>query len=144
MCHPENAPEGTRAPEAAGEAAPATPAPRRVLVVDDNRDAADSLGMLLELMGNDARTAYDGPAALAVAASFRPAVALLDIAMPRMDGYEVARRLRQLSGLDDLILVALTGWGQEEDRQRAREAGFNHHLVKPIDLDTLQALLASL
>jgi PAS domain S-box-containing protein len=123
----------------------ASPLPRRsVLVVDDNQDAADSLAILLRLAGQDVRSAYDGPAALAQARDFQPAVVFLDIGMPGMDGYEVARRLRQLPGLGGVLLVALTGWAQEEDRRRSTEAGFDHHLVKPVEPDALQTLLADL
>jgi CheY-like chemotaxis protein len=114
----------------------------RILVVDDSRDEAESLAMLLNLMGSDVRVAHDGPAALEAMSSYQPAVVLLDIGMPGMDGYEVARRARRQPGLKDVTLIALTGWGQEEDRRRCREAGFDHHLVKPVDLEALQALLA--
>jgi CheY-like chemotaxis protein len=116
--------------------------PRRILVVDDNVDAAESLGMLLRLGGHDVRTAYDGMAAIQVASEFRPEVVLLDIGLPGISGYEVARRLRRESGLEDVFLVALTGYGQEEDRRRSQEAGFDSHLVKPADPTKLQELLA--
>jgi signal transduction histidine kinase len=116
----------------------------RLLVVDDNQDAAESLGLLLEMTGNDVRTVHDGPSALAAVEGFKPSVVLLDIGMPGMDGYEVARRLRGQSEGKDMVLIALTGWGQEEDRRRSREAGFDHHLTKPVDLDMLRALLSSL
>jgi CheY-like chemotaxis protein len=115
--------------------------PRRILVVDDNRDAADSLALLLRLAGQEVRVAYDGPAALAVAAEFRPALAFLDIGMPGMDGYELAGRLRRVADLRGLTLVALTGWGQEEDRRRSRAAGFDQHLTKPVELAALRAVL---
>jgi CheY-like chemotaxis protein/nitrogen-specific signal transduction histidine kinase len=133
-------------PAPAADAAPpggnGTGRRRRVLVVDDNADAAESLAMLLGLLGYEVRTAHDGPAALREAAAFRPDVALLDIGMPGMSGHDVARRLRQTPGLDGLLLVAMTGWGQDEDRRRSREAGFNHHLVKPVDAAALHQLLA--
>jgi CheY-like chemotaxis protein len=116
----------------------------RVLVVDDNVDSAVSLGMLLKLAGQDVRVAYDGPAALRQAMDFRPQLVLLDIGMPGMDGYEVARRLRRQPSLEDTLLVALTGWGQEEDRRRSAAAGFDHHLVKPVEPDALSGLLADL
>jgi PAS domain S-box-containing protein len=116
--------------------------PRRVLVVDDNVDAAESLAMVLRMMGHQARTAHNGQAALAAAQEFQPQVALLDIGLPGMDGYEIARRFRRQPGLGQALLVALTGYGQEDDRRRSREAGFDHHLVKPVDLDALQQLLA--
>ena len=132
-----------RAPTATEEQRPAPPTPRRVLVVDDNRDAADSLGSLLKFMGADVQVAYDGAQALAEFEKRRPQIVLLDIGMPGMDGYEVARRIRSSSNGADVPLVAVTGWGQESDRRLAREAGFDHHLVKPADLGALQALLSS-
>lgn len=116
---------------------------RRVLVVDDNADAADSLVLLLQLVGQETQAAYDGPSAIVMAEQFNPEIVLLDIGMPGMDGYEVARRLRNLPGLQIALLVALTGWGQDEDRQRSREAGFDQHLVKPVQLEALTAVLAS-
>jgi PAS domain S-box-containing protein len=115
---------------------------RRVLVVDDNVDAADSLALLLRLAGHDVRVAHDGPSALEAARAERPDAVFLDLGMPGMDGYEVARRLRQESGLDGVRLVALTGWGQDEDRRRTQEAGFDQHLVKPAGLAAVQAVLA--
>jgi signal transduction histidine kinase len=116
---------------------------QRILVVDDNRDAADSLGMLLGFLGAEVEIANDGEAALAAFARARPAAVLLDLGMPGMDGYEVARRLRA-AGADGVPIIALTGWGQEQDRRRVREAGFDKHLIKPADMGTLRALLASL
>jgi CheY-like chemotaxis protein len=113
----------------------------RILVVDDLRDAADSLALLLGLMGHEVRAAYDGPTALLVACDFKPDVVLLDICLPGMDGYEVARRLRGQVGLD-CLLVAATGLGQEEDHRRSREAGFDRLLVKPLDPAELKRLLA--
>jgi len=126
------------------DARPAAVAPRRILVVDDNRDAADSLGMLLKFLGADVCTANDGPAALEAFRTYRPSVVLLDIGLPEMDGYEVARRTRQQPEGGDVTLIALTGWGQEEDRRRSKEAGIDHHLVKPVDLNALEKLLATL
>jgi PAS domain S-box-containing protein len=114
----------------------------RVLLVDDNADSADGLGMLLELQGHEIRVAYDGETALETARSFQPHVALLDIGMPLMDGYELARRLRAGPETRDVLLVAMTGWGQEEDQRKSREAGFAHHLVKPFEPSTLEKLLA--
>jgi CheY-like chemotaxis protein len=114
----------------------------RILVVDDNRDAAESLGLLLRARGHDVRTAADGVSGLAAAAAFRPDVALLDLGMPRLSGCDLARRLRGQAWGRGLVLIALTGWGQEEDRRRTQEAGFDHHLVKPADPDALQALFA--
>jgi signal transduction histidine kinase/CheY-like chemotaxis protein len=116
----------------------------RILIVDDNRDAAESLGILLNIRGHEVRVVYDGAAALEAMFCFQPAVVLLDLGMPGMDGYQVARRLRQQPVLKEVTLIALTGWGQEEDCRRCREAGFDHHLIKPVGLDTLEALLASL
>jgi PAS domain S-box-containing protein len=118
------------------------PAPRRILVVDDNTDAADSLAMLLRLLKQDVLVAYDGHAALAQAEENRPTVAFVDLGMPRMDGYELARLIRAHPELKDMVLVALTGWGQPEDRQRTKDTGFDHHLVKPVDADTLRQLLS--
>jgi CheY-like chemotaxis protein len=117
---------------------------KRILVVDDNEDAADSLVMILKLFGADVRVARNGPDALEVFRDFEARIVLLDIGMPGMDGYEVARRIRDEFGGRRTALVALTGWGQEEDRRKAREAGFDHHLVKPAEIDELQALLSSL
>src|SRR5262249_4803970 len=118
------------------EAGPALVPPRRVLVVDDNVDAADSLGLLLKLAGHLVRVAHDGPTALVVAQAFHPQVVLLDIGMPDMDGYEVARQLRKQPELQPALLVALTGWGQDTDRRRSIEAGFDIHLVKPVEPKT--------
>jgi CheY-like chemotaxis protein len=117
---------------------------RRLLVVDDNKDAADSLAMLLRMQGHEVRVAHNGPAALELTKGYRPEIVFLDIGMPGMDGYEVARRLRRQPGLENVRLAALTGWGQEEDRRRTAEAGFDHHLVKPVESSALQALLADL
>jgi PAS domain S-box-containing protein len=118
--------------------------PRRVLVVDDNVDAAQTLALMLRALGHEVRTAHDGPAALREAELLRPEVVLLDIGLPRMDGYEVARRLRETEGLGQPLLVALTGYGQEEDRRRAAAAGFDVHLVKPADPQTVERLVAHL
>jgi PAS domain S-box-containing protein len=128
-------------------AAPAPP-PRavdggstRVLIVDDNEDAADLLSMVLEARGFVTRVAADGPSALRVASEFKPTTALLDIGLPVMDGFELARRLRAMPELAPLRLIAVTGYGQDTDRQRSRDAGFDHHLVKPIDIRTVVELL---
>ncbi|HUD96677.1 MAG TPA: ATP-binding protein, partial [Woeseiaceae bacterium] len=115
----------------------------RLLIVDDNVDAASTLATLLRLQGHNVRIAY-GSTALEVAEKFAPALILLDLGMPDMDGYEVARRIRQIPPLDGSRLVALTGWGQEEDRRRTAEAGFDRHLVKPIQPEVLESLLADL
>jgi signal transduction histidine kinase len=113
----------------------------RILVVDDNRDAADTLTMVLELAGHEVRTAYDGADALQLAEVFRPRVMLLDIGMPHMDGYQAARQIRDRAWGRSMVLVALTGWGQEQDRRRTREAGFDHHFVKPVDPHCISQLI---
>jgi len=133
----------------AGDAAAASsPAPAcathgglSILVVDDNEDAARALGEALELMGHTVKVVFSAPAALAVAPVFHPQAALLDIGLPGMDGYELAVRLRELPGMEELCLFAVTGYGQEADRKRAREAGFEQHLTKPVELGQLEALL---
>ncbi|MBP3955537.1 response regulator [Gemmata sp. G18] len=117
---------------------------RRVLVVDDNADAADSLSELLALSGHKTETAQSGPEALRAAARFRPELVFLDIGLPGMDGYEVARTLRAAPGSRATVLVALTGWGTEEDRKRSAEAGFDFHLTKPVETEQLEGLLAKL
>jgi len=117
---------------------------RRILVADDNRDAADSLAMLLRIMGNEVRTANDGMEAVDVAMAFRPNVILLDIGMPKLNGYEACRCIREQPWGEQAVLVALTGWGQDEDRRRSKEASFDHHLVKPLDHATLEKLLSGL
>jgi CheY-like chemotaxis protein len=120
-------------------------AKQKILVVDDNQDAAETLAMLLEFMGNsEVRVVNGGQAALDLMANFHPDVVLLDIGMPGMDGHEVARRIRQQPQFASTRLVALTGWGQEEDRRRTQESGFDHHLTKPVDIASLQALLNTL
>jgi signal transduction histidine kinase/CheY-like chemotaxis protein len=131
---------------AAAAAAPASasealPAPLRVLIADDNADVVESLAMLLRMDGHDVVVAHDGQQALDTFAEFRPDVALLDIGMPDMNGYEVARRMRDRQGGRQVKLIAVTGWGQERDRARAREAGFDHHFTKPLDPQQLRALL---
>ncbi len=112
-----------------------------VLVVDDNRDSADSLALLLRSWGHEVRTAHDGQSGLKAALSIRPQLVLLDIGLPGVDGYEVARQLRDEFGRG-VRLVAMTGYGQEEDRRRSRDAGFDRHLVKPVDLAVLREVLA--
>jgi CheY-like chemotaxis protein len=114
-----------------------------VLVTDDNVDAATSLAMMLELMGNEVRIAHDGLEAIAAAEEIHPDVILLDIGMPRLNGYDACRRIREHPWGEGIYIVALTGWGQEEDKRRSREAGFDHHLVKPVDPVTLGELLAA-
>jgi CheY-like chemotaxis protein len=115
----------------------------RVLIADDNRDAADTLSMLLSLDGYEVRTVYGGRAAVSAAETFLPDVALLDIGMPEMDGYSAARTIRQRRGGVDTYLIAITGWGQQEDRRRALEAGFAAHMTKPVDPGLLRDLLRS-
>lgn len=114
---------------------------RRILVVDDNQDSAESLGMLIELLGNDVRTASDGLSALRIASEFRPGVAFLDIGLPGMSGYELARRLRALADRPKITLVAVTGWSDPEARARAFEAGFEDLVVKPMDIEVLKRIL---
>jgi PAS domain S-box-containing protein len=117
--------------------------PRRMLVVDDNVDSAESMALVLRLQGHEVRLAYDGQSALEEAQSFRPEVMFLDLDLPKMDGYEVARRLRLEPAMRYMTLVAMTGYGQEEDRQRTQEAGFQLHLVKPVDFNKVEELLSS-
>jgi PAS domain S-box-containing protein len=118
-------------------------AARRVLVVDDNEDAAETMAILFQFWGHEVRTAYDGPSALSLAAEYRPEIVLLDIGLPGISGYEVAQQLRKMPGLETVTIVAVTGYGQEEDRRRALEAGFNSYLVKPVEPAELQSLIAS-
>ncbi len=115
---------------------------RRILVVDDNEDAADSLAQLLELLGNEVQTANDGEAGVGAAAKFRPDVVLMDIGMPRLNGYEAASRIREQAWGTKMVLIALTGWGQEDDRRKSQEVGFDCHLVKPVEYAALMKLLA--
>jgi PAS domain S-box-containing protein len=139
-------------PAAVDQAAPApsttanslAAASRRILVVDDNRDGADSLATMLKLMGNEVRTAHDGVAAVEVAGQFRPEVILMDVGMPKLNGLEAALRIRAQAWGRDLTIIALTGWGQENDRERSREAGCDGHLVKPVNLPDLEKLLVDL
>jgi len=115
----------------------------RVLVVDDSKDAAAMLAMLLEASGHDVRMAHDGPTALKATIDDRPDVVLLDIGLPGLDGFEVAKRIRQQPALKHIVLVAVTGYGQESDRERSHDAGFDYHLIKPADFDKLQEILAT-
>lgn len=117
---------------------------RRLLVVDDNRDAAESMSMLLEMWGHEVAFAYDGPSALETAQQWQPEAIFLDIGLPGMDGYEVAERMRALPQAKDAVLIAITGYGQEDDRLRSRRAGIDHHLVKPVAPDALHRLIDSL
>jgi PAS domain S-box-containing protein len=142
---PEAAPAPGALRQPAGDAAAPARVPDgqlRVLVVDDNVDAAEMLGAALRFRGFDVRQAYDGPAALDEAREFKPHAAFLDIGLPVMDGYELAGRLRDVPGLARVRLIAVTGYGQDSDRRRSADAGFEHHLVKPVNLDALEGLLA--
>jgi CheY-like chemotaxis protein len=115
---------------------------RRVLIVDDNVDAAESLAMLLSALGHETHLAHDGPKALSAVDALRPDIVFLDIGLPLLNGYEVARRIRRQDAGDGPQLIALTGWGQPEDRRQAKEAGFDHHVTKPVELDVLLRLMA--
>ncbi len=128
--------------EAAGPSAGVV-AVRRILVVDDNEDGATLLSEVLSVNGHQTRTAHDGPSALLIASDFLPEVAFLDIGLPVMDGYELAARLREIPGLSSIRLIAVTGYGQESDRAKTREAGFERHLVKPVDMDSVERIVAS-
>ena len=134
--------QGNDAAPSRPQVGPAAPPGSRILIVDDNRDAADSLGLLLGLDGHDVRVAYAGRQALESAKEFLPDVAILDLGLPDLSGYDVAQLMRQDPVLQRVALIALTGWGQEEHKQRARDAGFDFHLTKPVDLDRLAAVLA--
>ena len=116
----------------------------RILVVDDLVDAADSLAVLLRILGHEVCTAYDGPAALVAAEQFQPHAVLLDIGLPRLDGYQVARRLRQMPQLQSSCLIAISGYGRDSDVEQAYQAGFHLHLLKPVSADRLTTLLAEL
>src|SRR4051812_41543536 len=117
---------------------------RRILVVDDNKHAADTLAVLLRIARNDVQTRYDGVEAGKAAESFRPEIIILDLGMPGMDGFEVCRQIRAEAWGKRIVLIALTGWGQANDRESTREAGFDAHLVKPVKIDDLKELLNSL
>lgn len=120
----------------------AAPRRKRILVVDDHRDAARVLGLLLDSLGHDVKTANDGHKALEEISSFHPEIVFLDIGLPEFDGYEVARRVREQPELRGTKLIALTGWSHADDRRRTREAGFDAHLVKPVGVKTLKEVLA--
>ena len=128
-------PDLTGKPQAAGH---------RILVVDDNQDTAESLAMLLQITGNETYTAYDGEDAIIAVEKFKPDVVLLDLGLPKLNGYDACRRIRQQAWGKDVVLVALTGWGREEDHRRSKDAGFDDHMVKPVDLAAVTKLLASL
>jgi CheY-like chemotaxis protein len=137
LAEPQAPPQDVGKP--AGSDAPAGHC--KVLVVDDNEDAASSMAELLELMGHEVQMAHDGVDALAVAASFQPDVIFLDIGMPRMNGHEAARHIRQAPWGRDIALVALTGWGNARDREESRAAGFDHHLVKPGSFEEIETII---
>lgn len=124
----------------------ATPGKRgfRILVVDDNQDSAMSLAMMLSIMGHETRTAHDGESAVTTAEAFLPEVVLLDIGLPKLNGYEVAQRIREQAWGATMFLIAVTGWGQDEDRQRSAEVGLNVHMVKPVEPAVLEKILADL
>jgi CheY-like chemotaxis protein len=125
----------------AGASGGVTPG-RRILLVDDSDDAALAMSMLLEALGHEVRTEHDGPRALASIDDFKPDVVVLDIGLPGMSGFDVAREMRKREATRSVLLLALTGWGSEADRQSALDAGFDHHLTKPVDVTDLEALLA--
>jgi two-component system CheB/CheR fusion protein len=137
-------PGGARVDDQVEEGRATDFSPLRILVVDDNVDTTDSLSMQLSMSGHDVRSAYDGPSGIEQATSFKPHVILLDLGMPGMDGYETARKTRELPGGKEMALVALTGWGQEEDRRRTKEAGFDFHLLKTVTNAALEEVLAAL
>jgi signal transduction histidine kinase/CheY-like chemotaxis protein len=137
-------PKPPRSQDSVGNGTPKPMPARRILVVDDNQDAADSLAMLLRLNGNEVDTAYDGLAGVEAFERLQPDMVLLDIGMPKLNGYDACRRIRAQARDNDTVLIALTGWGQEEDRSRSVEAGFHGHLIKPVDLAALTELLATL
>ena len=140
MPTPPSRPSATIDASTSGKAAGQAPR-RRVLVADDNHDSATTLAMILEMLGNEVRVAHDGEEALAMAASFHPDAILLDIGMPKLDGYAACERIRLLPGTGSTFIVALTGWGQDDDKARALAAGFDRHLVKPVEPAKLQELL---
>jgi CheY-like chemotaxis protein len=131
---------GDGTPKAAGNQ---LPIPCKILVADDNRDAADSLSLVLELAGHEVYTAHDGQQALAAAREHHPRVAILDIGMPDMSGYDVASAIRREPWGGGAYLLAVTGWGQSEDKERARRAGFNEHLTKPVDPERLEKIITA-
>lgn len=116
---------------------------RRVLLADDHKDGADSLAELLRLKGHDVFVAYDGEQAVTLAGTLHPEVVLLDLAMPKLSGYEAAAEIRRQPWGADVLIIAITGWGFADNRRHSRDAGFDHHLMKPVELGTLQALLAA-
>jgi len=134
----------TLAPQSESDTAPEPTLEHRILIVDDNVDSADSLAMLLEITGNKTYMAHDGVEAIEAIEKYRPEVVLLDIGLPKIDGHEVCRHVREQPWGKHIVVIALTGWGQEDDRRKSEEAGFNGHLVKPVDYDKLLELLSEL
>ena len=134
----------TDRPDDHNEDPKAKPARRRILVVDDNVDGASSLAMMLDIMGNETQTAHDGLEAVALAEAFKPDVILMDIGMPKLNGFEACRRIREQPWGRNVVIVAQTGWGQEDDKRKSQEAGFDFHMVKPVDPAALEKLLANL
>jgi CheY-like chemotaxis protein len=147
-CFMEQSPAAIHDPgaheETAGDDKRLVDVKRRVLVVDDNQDTADSLALMLEALGHQARTAYDGARAIALADEFRPDVILMDIGMPRFNGFQAAQRIRAQPWADRVVLIAITGWARDEDKACSKEAGFDAHLTKPVDLKLLFRLLAAM
>jgi CheY-like chemotaxis protein len=117
--------------------------PRRVLLVDDSVDAAEAMSMLLETLGHEVRVMNDGPSALSMVDDFAPDVVILDIGLPGMDGFEVAREMRARAVTKTALLIALTGYGADSDKQKARDAGFDHHLVKPVSFTAIETVIAA-
>src|SRR5262249_53580661 len=140
---PLAAPPTERATPSTNGEQPVASVHRRVLIVDDNVDAAETLAVLVRLWGHEVRVAFTGPEALRIAEQFRPEIIVLDIGLPEINGYDVARRLRQHPGFAKAMLIALTGYGQEDDRRRSDEAGFDHHVTKPVLPEALRRLLTA-
>jgi CheY-like chemotaxis protein len=140
---PAAAAPSARAP-AAAETAPAPSSPRRVLVADDNQDAGNSLAALLRALGHEVHIARDGLEAIAAAEAHRPHFILMDIGMPKLNGYDACKRIREHAWGRDIVIAALTGWGQDSDRLRSQEAGFSQHLTKPVDFSVLRQLIDTL
>jgi CheY-like chemotaxis protein len=141
---PTTAPDPTAHEDKGGDDTSQVDVKRRILVVDDNQDTADSLALMLEALGHEARTAYDGARAIVVADEFRPDVILMDIGMPRFNGFQAAQRIRAQPWADRVVLIAITGWARDEDKRCSKEAGFDAHLTKPIDLELLFRLLSAM
>jgi CheY-like chemotaxis protein/anti-sigma regulatory factor (Ser/Thr protein kinase) len=138
----DQAPRSAVTPTNGARSAP--PVRRRILIVDDNRDSAQTMAALLQAWGHEVQTVYDGPAAVASASEFRPEAIFLDLGLPGMNGYDVAKRLRAAGDLPPAMLVAFTGYGQDEDRRRVLDAGFDHHLLKPVDPGLLEKIIDAL